>query len=1422
MKTSFDIKASNKGYFKANEFLDNSESQPLWAGSLCSGLKLSGNVEHETFLKMQDGILPNGRRMRGKNHKGHEIAAHDMTLSVPKSFTLHALEDSRLVDVHIDACKKTIATAEQHYALYRAGEDRHTELGQGFVASILPHWTNRRLNPQLHAHCILFNGTKTQDSKWRALDMHPISREQWLGNYFLNTLAKGTQELGYTIHEVPMKNGTYGFEVEGISREHIEVFSSRALEIQAAMEEHGWSSQEACYKTRPSKGVQPTLEDLRLSTREARESLGIALQSPGTPKVIHRDATDAVKSAIAHLSERLCKFEKSDIYKRVFSHIEGFDIGDVDAAIAKTPTLLDYGLIKARKGQGRYTTVEALERETRTINEWLGRKCMPVMSSADALARIDPTTVNEGQLEAVLGLLSSNSTHQILHGLSGVGKTRTLKPFKALAESAGIKLRWFAPSLDAAKKLSESIDAPAETLQRLVYTEYKIRTGEILVVDEGGLASAQMIDILVQKANAVGARILLVGDTGQNRPIEAGTPVISLMEAGATTHNVSEILRQKDGIQKRAVTLASCGNTMEALNLLDKYSYVSEIPERDERTAAIANEYLALSPEERANTLIVAGTHAEKDAIVGWIRDGLKAEGVLGDSASITRLRDKGWTKEHGKDIRHYQLGDYIALSKVYKHCPLIKDEFHKIIGIEGSILKVESYGGQVYDFDPAQFIEKRVFSANEMDIAVGDELRWQHTNYKRERKNGEIFTVVGINGPFATIQNAKGKTKRIRLDSPIAVDYTITTTNYRAQGSDRPRVLVSATDDPTSSKEAFYVSISRQIHEIKIWTSSIDALRRRVSRSKIHSNPLKELHHDFIDRSSNRANSVASDCSGEYADRSAQRNNIGGHGNNDSVGHRRTSEQAPGRGKQNPRGFKLNGDHYGLNSNWGGAESLSTRPAERADSGAESVKLTDLGAEQGHLKALTDKILDLAYQQRMSQELSAPLERLAHALETFSASQAKNRHLLREQAIVRAESEAVAIALQQWRASPDARAEDYIGYALDSLATSCPPQEVPWEPMEPSPHVLEFEASCIHPEIIALNAESIDGAEVYDRLLSHKLATMGSGQHVTVPQRRLMDRYVGVAEGGWWAKGGIDPQQMDKPQEWGTFKADSPRMGTDKPIKYESPLGMPRGVFLPYVPDEIAQAIFKKYGIIAPSDKFWEVVRDHNLPIVITEGAKKTWASLSQGIITIGVSGVNGLYITKDANGDKLPKRELNPDIAVFATPGRDITIAFDQDTKPRTIENVRRDMVRGIELLIEAGCSVNVATWGTDTKGLDDLIAKQGGMAYQRAIDEAGEPQSFMDAHYILQYERAISKAVREYPDAPVEFLDSEVWRKAWEDGRRFVGAGAKDRGLDGERYCDELLKNGPQIRVEYLKKCQIAAADGHTKYMKPRRKI
>ena len=67
----------------------------------------------------------------------------------------------------------------------------------------------------------------------------------------------------------------------------------------------------------------------------------------------------------------------------------------------------------------------------------------------------------------------------------------------------------------------------------------------------------------------------------------------------------------------------------------------------EERARTIAYEYLGLSLEERAKTLVLAGTHQERDVITGYIRKGLQAETVLGtDFGQITVLKSKGLTVE--------------------------------------------------------------------------------------------------------------------------------------------------------------------------------------------------------------------------------------------------------------------------------------------------------------------------------------------------------------------------------------------------------------------------------------------------------------------------------------------------------------------------------------------------------------------------------------------------------------------------------------------------------------------------------------------------------------------------------------------------------------------------------------------------------
>jgi hypothetical protein len=81
----------------------------------------------------------------------------------------------------------------------------------------------------------------------------------------------------------------------------------------------------------------------------------------------------------------------------------------------------------------------------------------------------------------------------------------------------------------------------------------------------------------------------------------------------------------------------------------------------------------------------------------------------------------------------------------------------------------------------------------------------------------------------------------------------------------------------------------------------------------------------------------------------------------------------------------------------------------------------------------------------------------------------------------------------------------------------------------------------------------------------------------------------------------------------------------------------------------------------------FWYCVWKHNLPITITEGAKKAASLLSQGHAAIGLPGIYAGYRSKDEHGNPI-KAHLHKELAIFATPEREIQFCFDFETKPET----------------------------------------------------------------------------------------------------------------------------------------------------------
>jgi hypothetical protein len=219
--------------------------------------------------------------------------------------------------------------------------------------------------------------------------------------------------------------------------------------------------------------------------------------------------------------------------------------------------------------------------------------------------------------------------------------------------------------------------------------------------------------------------------------------------------------------------------------------------------------------------------------------------------------------------------------------------------------------------------------------------------------------------------------------------------------------------------------------------------------------------------------------------------------------------------------------------------------------------------------------------------------------------------------------------------------------------------------------------------------------------------------------------------------------------------KLASPKLDpkTGKSRKYETPIGNGSRAFLPPVPPVIRQQIEQRYEVQFPADgAFWDFIAAHpEIPIVLTEGGKKSLAALSQGYVTIALYGINaGVSKYETIGGDRLRrlKPELICDLQRFAVEGRKFILAFDQDAKPQTrykVEGALADLSWHLE---QAGAIVEIASWDGEAdrcKGLDDLIVHAGVEAWHSAYDQAVPANEW-------RIGRQLSAAVKRQPDLKI----------------------------------------------------------------------
>ena len=581
-----------------------------------------------------------------------------------------------------------------------------------------------------------------------------------------------------------------------------------------------------------------------------------------------RGVLEAVARAVAHVAERRTAVPEAEIRAVALGHAPGrYTLAEVDGAIAR---LVQGGeLIEAeRRGMDRaFVTDRAVKAERQVLASMrAGRGKGAALAGADAVeARLAASRLTQGQREAVRTVLLSNDLTVGVQGHAGSGKTTMLREVKALLGDRTIQ--GLAPSAAAARVLAREADIPSRTLQHFLTrfddlsdparlargrAEYG---GAVLAVDEASMIDTVRMEALLRIARDLNvARVALVGDTAQLRGVDAGQPFRLLQKAGMATATMDEVLRQRDPELRATVGLAREGEPGAAIAALG--NRVLEAP-RDELGIEAARRWLALAPEQRADTLILAPTHAIRRQANDAVREGLAEEGRLrGRTLAVDRLVNRRLTRALASDIRSYEPGDTVVFHRDVFGCRA--NDVCTVMGHDdGRVVLAHPDGERRFrpSGNAARYLS--VCDTERIELREGDLIRWTRNRKAPPGRgrhprgpdlvNGGEAEIVEI-GYRRVLFREGGREFGLALTDPQLrhLDHAYCSTVHSAQGRTARAAIAVLDAGAGADRELFHVELSRVSEEFRLLTDDRDALIESLAYERSEDGALEALGIDL------------------------------------------------------------------------------------------------------------------------------------------------------------------------------------------------------------------------------------------------------------------------------------------------------------------------------------------------------------------------------------------------------------------------------------------------------------------------------------------------------------------------------------------------------------------------------------------------